>query len=676
MPRFPAKLRDELIDDHTLFKTIISTDSLLDAWSHVWANGGCSGGDGVTLERFRQGVSQRIFYLRRDLRTGDYVPGPLRHVTIPKKDGTGRPLAIPCVVDRVAQTAVMQALMPLLDEEFEESSFGYRRGRSVQQAVRRVSTLQRRGAAWVVDADIEGYFENVPHEKLLDRLAQSMTQGPLSALIALWLEHGGEGGRGLPQGGPLSPLLANLYLDRLDEAFEKRGARIVRYADDFVILCENESSAERALEKTRNLLGEYGLAINEDKTRVVSFDQGFRFLGHMFVRSLVLKSAARHDEREAMQLMRQVARGDEEEARERARAEAALQRKRRAGLDPGLRVLYVMEPGRRLSIRNEAFSVLEMSGTPATGHEWREILALPNKEVDRIEIGPQAGADGEALELALASDTPLAFVNGWGETLGWLAPQFGPRAGRHLAQAGAILDEDRRLDLAQRFVDGRLRNQRALLRRLNRSRKAPKTLKSLAGINLMIRRVRHEKSLAALMGVEGRATALYWPALGRALKYGFRFSRRGREGRLNPVNIMLNMTTHMLARDVTVCLQRAGLHPGLGMLHASDDYRDALVYDLMEEFRAPLCESVVVTAINTRAVSMDMFAPRSGGGKRMKPEATRALIRAYERAASRPVKSRLSGERRMWRHIITEQAYLLAAHIEGRDEYRSHVMDY
>jgi CRISPR-associated protein Cas1 len=301
---------------------------------------------------------------------------------------------------------------------------------------------------------------------------------------------------------------------------------------------------------------------------------------------------------------------------------------------------------------------------------------LPNKEVDRIEIGPRASADSAAMALALASDTPLAFVNGWGETLGWLAPHFGSRAGRQLAQAGVVLDPERRLNLARTFVVGRLRNQRALLRRLNRTRKNPVVLKKLNGINQMIRRAPHEQSLASLMGVEGRATALYWHALGRTLKYGFRFSRRERQGNLNAVNIMLNMTAHMLTRDVTVCLVRAGLHPGFGVLHESRDTRDAMAFDLMEEFRVPLCESVVVSAINTRVVSPSMFTRRAGGGVRMGADATRALIRAYERAASRPVKSQRSGRRRMWRHNIAEQAFLLAAHIEGRENYSPYVMDY
>ena len=672
---FSTNFRTELIDDHDLFKKAISLNNLLSAWSHVWKNGGCAGGDNISLEQFQKGVNDRLVKLSKKLREGKYSPAPLRYVQIPKKDGSKRQLVIPSIVDRVIQTSVNNILTPLLDEEFEDSSFGYRRGKSVEQAVSRISFLQRMGGAWVVDADIEGFFENVLHKKLLERLAQSMSKGPLTELISLWLEHGGTNGKGLAQGSPLSPLLANLYLDRLDEAFAEKGARIVRYADDFVIICEDAPNAQKALEKARNLLAEHDLKINKDKTKIVSFEKGFRFLGHMFVRSLVVKAEEKKEENEILTLMRRINNIDAENLAKQQLAEEELERKRHAGLQPGLRVLYIMEAKRRLSVRNQAF-VVEEKIIGFDGDEWREILAIPSREVDRIEVGPKAEVDNCAINLALASDTPLAYVNGWGETLGWVAPRYGARAKRHFLQAKFILDEEKRLELAKAFVNGRVRNQRALLHRLNRARQDKETLKALSQINNLIRNIKHQENIEYLMGLEGRATALYWPAIGRMLKYGFNFSKRDRRGKISGVNIMFNMTANMLARDVTVCLERAGLHPGFGILHETYKDRDALAYDLMEEFRAPLCESVVVSVINSRIVSQHMFATLPTGEKRMMGEAVKGLIRAYERAASRPVKSQISGKRRKWRHIISEQAFLLVAHIEGREQYKPYIMDY
>jgi CRISPR-associated protein Cas1 len=295
----------------------------------------------------------------------------------------------------------------------------------VREAVERIRSLRAAGNVFLVETDIERFFDTVPHDRLMVRLGETMTDGPLTRLLSLWLEHAGSGGRGLPQGSPISPLLANLYLDRLDEAFAGRGARIVRFADDFVILTNTRAGAEEALRKVERLVAEHGLALNRDKTRVTSFDQGFKFLGHLFVRSLVIAGTAPEEISEVEALMRRVARADakaEAKAAEDADREAV---QRRHGLDPGQRILYVVSADRRLSLRNQAFSVEAGEGTPGSPITWREIIALPHQAVDRIEIGPQAGATIEALRHALATDTAIAFVDamarvwaGWRRDLG------------------------------------------------------------------------------------------------------------------------------------------------------------------------------------------------------------------------------------------------------------------
>jgi CRISPR-associated protein Cas1 len=671
------------IDDTALFRAATAIEALGKAWSKVLANGGAAGGDNVSLARFLVNAPARLARLSAALRDGSYTPGPLRRVDIPKKSGGTRPLAIPCVVDRVAQTAVMQELGPRLDEEFAEASYGYRLGRGVRDAVKRVTELRGKGHVYAVDADITRFFESVPHDKLIERLGQSMTDGPLMRLITLWIEHGGgAAGRGLPQGSPLSPLLANLYLDRLDDAFARRGAHIVRFADDFVILTESRQGAEGALARAEKLLAAHGLALNRDKTRVTSFDQGFRFLGHLFVRSMVLAAAPDDALSEMQQAMRALAAADDRAAAETAEETATFDQARRAGYDPGHRVLHVVSTDRRLSLRNQAFAVEAGSVAPGSPPVWREMLAIPHAAVDRIDLGPRAEVDPDALRHAIATDTMVAFVSGYGETVGWLAPALAPRAGRHLAQACHVSDPARRLALAGTFVDGRVRNQRALLRRLNRDRHDPAALKALAELNAVLRKLPHVTDLAVLMGHEGEATALYWPAFGRMLAHGFRLGpperpgTRVREDVCDPVNILLNVTAALLARDVAVALSRAALHPGFGALHATEDYRDACVFDLMEEFRAPLAESPVAQAINSRAVGEAAFEPRSDGGVRLKSEGYAAMVRVYERAVAREVKSRRDGKRRTWRGIMLDQALGLAAHVEGRGTYAPYVIDY
>ncbi len=675
--------RKVLLDDEKLFNQLVRRSCLTAAWSKVWTNGGAAGGDRVDLRYYVRDLHRRIGKLRDDLNAGVYRPGPVRRVDIAKTGGPGlRRLSIPCVQDRIVQTAAANILSPLLDEEFEPHSYGYRTGKSVQQAVAQISLAQRSGFEWVVDADIEEYFDTIPHVDLMERWAQSISDGPLTQLVWTWITSASPSGRGVAQGSPFSPLLANLYLDRLDEAFSRKGVRIVRFADDFIVLCGSEKNAENALERIKRLLASHGLVLNEQKTRVRSFDQGFRFLGHMFVKSLVLKTTPeRADEAMVAQWMRAVASDDasaETEARQQEMEEAA---KEARGYSPGMRILYVLTPNRRLNIRNQAFCVEQHHQRGDDVPCWREILAIPHQDIDRIELGPQVQISDDAERHALASDTPVAFVNGHGETLGWLAGELAPRAKRHLAQAALCLDEAKRVDLARLLVDARLRNQRAVLRRLlvNRAKPPKPVSDALVQLNRIIVRpgkgpLYKAKSIAELMGNEGAATAAWWRALAALLPAQFTFSGRQRPAR-DCANSCFNFLAWLLERDISVAVVRAGLHPGFGALHAPSDRRDACVYDLMEEFRAHLIGGLTVYCANRKMITAKMFSSRSNG-LRMNREASNGLIRAYENRVTGRVKSPRTGKKVSWRQLMVEQAFSLASHYEGAKTYKPYIMDY
>ncbi|MHB1166845.1 MAG: CRISPR-associated endonuclease Cas1 [Candidatus Nanopelagicales bacterium] len=679
--------RKALIDDAKLFAEIRSRAALEDAWGRVWRNGGAAGGDRVSVHDFLRRASVAIGVLANHLAEGHYRPGPTRAVDIPKRSGGTRRLMIPCVADRVVQTAVASALSPLFEEEFEDASFGYRPGRSVTQAVARIQALRSSGLTHVVDADVDDYFDNIPHDEMLKRLSETMTHGPLTELIALWIAHAAPAGRGLAQGSPLSPLLANLFLDRLDEAFSDKGARIVRFADDFVILTSTSRDAEAALAQTARLLGEHGLILNREKTRVTTFDRGFRFLGHMFVRSMVMKATpAGADEFNAERVLAEIARRDAAEETIAAEAEDELTSQEARGFSSGLRNLYVMQPGRRLSIRNQAFCVEEIEGIedPLTGAapEWREIIAVPHQRIDRIDLGPEARVTEQAIDHALATGTPLAFVDGHGTTRGMLAPVLAPRAGRHIAQARTALDETRRLELARLIVEGRLRNQRALLRKLLRERDlAPAAVSdAIARITGLVgrgdaSRIRHAPTPAHAMGYEGAATASYWKAISALAHVDFRFEERVRRDNPEPANIGLNVFAWLLNRDITMAVLAAGLHPGFGALHGVSDQHDACVYDLMEEFRAHLIEGLFVYVTNRRILRPDMFTHESGRWRMVRGGGD-ALIRAYEKRAGGLTAWPRKTRRVTFRRVMIEQAHALARHHEKGETYRPFEADY
>jgi group II intron reverse transcriptase/maturase len=279
---------------------VLTDYNLLAAWVKVRENRGGPGADGVSIEDFERGLMQGLDGLRKEVLAGTYRPRPLLRVEVPKRGGGVRPLSIPALRDRVVQTAVALRLTPVFEAEFEDVSFAYRRGRSVDQAVARIERLRDEGYRWVADADIRNFFDEIDQD-LLMREVETLVKDPgILGLIRLWLRAEVQDGdrsyrltRGVPQGSPLSPLLSNLYLDRLDEALLNENLKLVRFSDDFVVLCRNRSAAEQALELTGEVLEGLKLALHEEKTRVVDFDHGFRFLGVQFIRSMAFKARYR-----------------------------------------------------------------------------------------------------------------------------------------------------------------------------------------------------------------------------------------------------------------------------------------------------------------------------------------------------------------------------------------------
>ena len=271
--------------------------NLQSAFDEVWRNGGSAGADGQTVAHFERQAEVGLQRLHEQMRAGTYRPQPVRRAWIPKPGSQEkRPLGIPAVRDRIVQAALRHVLEPIFEPDFAEPSYGFRPGRGAKDALRRVATLLKAGHGWVVDADLKSYFDTIPHERLLALVKQRVADGRVLALVESFLQAGvleeGKGWRptdcGTPQGGVISPLLANLYRDPLDHQMERAGWEMVRYADDFVILCRSEAEAQHALDAVRAWVNGAGLTLHPDKTRVVDATQpgGFDFLGYHFERGM------------------------------------------------------------------------------------------------------------------------------------------------------------------------------------------------------------------------------------------------------------------------------------------------------------------------------------------------------------------------------------------------------
>lgn len=278
---------------YSLIDKVWKEENLDSAIEAVIRNKGGAGVDGMSTELLKEKRMQIRIKLQRELKERSYRPRPVKRVWIPKL-GTKelRPLGVPTVVDRAVQTALRNVIEPIFEHDFAQHSYGFRPKRGAHDALREVANGLEARQHWVVDADIKGYFDNIPQDKMMTAVARKISDGVVLELIEHFLKQGvmesGKGWKptdqGTPQGAVISPLLANIYLDPLDHMMVQRGWRMVRYADDFVVLCASREQAEEALKRIREWMEEAGLTLHPTKTRIVDASQkgGFDFLGYHF----------------------------------------------------------------------------------------------------------------------------------------------------------------------------------------------------------------------------------------------------------------------------------------------------------------------------------------------------------------------------------------------------------
>lgn len=686
-------------------------ERLTTAWRRTHRNKGMPGVDRVSVELFAERWQQRLSGLQADVREGRYRPRPYLRVWADKPSGDQRPMAIPTVADRVLMGAAADVLSAVLEPHFSDRSFAYRQGRSARSAVSELIASPRMAGGWAIVADIASYFDTIDHRLLLGMLREHVADDAFVRLVGSWitnpiLDSGQEvrPRRGVPQGAPISPVLANLYLTPLDRWMESRGLDYVRYADDFVALCDSEIQAQKVAAALEEFLArELKLSVKPTKTTFVAVGEGFEFLGFAFDRA-----GARIPEPRVQEARDSVARllvSDERNSTVLTRLDAYVRGFRNyfdlemprtseqlATLEADrVRQLIDWAIARRLDQalvidRSERFVVeLAPSAAPgAYGHDRDQdqptspedesvlpqpIAPIPTSlaEVDRrpaavrarvaagrpaavnagghLEVfgfGAHAGLEEERFVLhrkrELIFEAPLAAlrtvqVDSYGMTFSTplleelaerdvpvLFTRHGERPWavlRPLVAKGSVdllraqvAGQAGRLGIqvAQELVAAKLANQERLLRyyaKYKRRRSTPAGARLRDGAE-RIARIASELSDVPLDGadvarrkvfsIEGRAAAAYWSALQEVL--GKEFPGRVGRGATDAINIALNYGYGILYAAVWGAIARAGLDPGIGMLHASPGDRGALVFDFVEPFRVPAVDRPVVGLIS------------------------------------------------------------------------------
>lgn len=631
----------------SLIDEALTDESLFQAWSKVRENSGGPGVDGVTLSIFGRGIFTNLEALRVTVRERTYQPAPLLERFIPKKSGKLRHLCIPTVRDRVLQSAVASAICPSIEEELEESCYAYRRGRSVQQAVARITACRDEGYSWVLDADIFSFFDFVDHEVLLEKLRRTLTDTSPLPLIEAWLhaqirpDHGPPRllKKGVPQGSPISPILANLYLDDFDEAILHDRHRLIRYADDFLILCRDRHEAEEALRLTENMLQRMKLRLNHEKTRITSFGSGFRFLGVDFLRDMVNAADPEAAPRLIPPALTSITRATLEEPEPKktlftsspealspplypapARATSARDTVAPAPADClfdtdldedrpfSLEADHDLDPlMRSLIVTGQGYSLLKAHNRILVTKGQKTQESVPLNLINQIILNGNQMISTALLRSAAQQGIDCFFSDHGGTCQAALDRLDYHALETHRRQFHQDNDEKIKVVYGKSFVAGKIQNSRVLLRRYNRRRQITAVEDQQHQMGELAKRLERATQLNEVRGIEGMAARCYFTALQRLLPEHWEFRGRRKRPPADPFNTLISYGYGILFKTVLSFLHQRGLNPYLGVLHAARAGHPALASDLMEEFRAPIVDTVALGALLDGALKRDDF---------------------------------------------------------------------
>ena len=610
---------------HSTLARVASPDQLAAAWADVLAADRDDGVLAPGVARFAPDAGEHLAELAAQLATGSYQPGRLTPVALPRPDGQTRLLHVPSVRDRVVERAILAVLTPVIDPWLGPFSYAYRPGLGTADAAQAIAVLRDEGLSWVARADFHDCFGSIPVPLLRRMLAVLVEDTALLSLIESLLGRSAAARgsaavvHGLAQGSPLSPMWANLVLARFDAQVTGAGFPLVRYADDLAALAGDRDDAWEAMRVMNEAAAALGMPLGADKSAVMSFDDGFCFVGEDFG----------------------------------PRYPPALADHR--VIEPARRVLYVGMQG--------AHARLEAGRVIVESPDDTELLDVPSGTVERIVCFGATGISAGLRSWALANEVDLVFLSRRGSYLGHALGAAGQhRIARLRAQLAAAGDTARAVAFGRAVVDAKVRKQMILLRRLARRDTAEAVTDAAGQMDQLLVMLPDCGTREELMGIEGAAARAYFSALGQVLPEGMTFAGRSRQPPEDVINAALSYGYAIILSEAVSALCAAGLDPAIGLLHAEQDRRPSLALDLMEEFRPLIVDQVVISAARRAELRPEHgHREESVHGVLLTKAGREVLLAGYERRMLQHTKGALPGLSGSLRRHLYRQAERLAA---------------
>lgn len=603
---------------------VFSAEALSRAWEAVLSNDAEDGVMSAGVTRFGEEPESRIQELATELADGSYLPRDVAEVRM-DQGGKKRILRIPAVRDRIVERAILTCLTPIIDPLLGPGAYAYRPGIGVADAVQALVALREEGFGWVVRTDIKDCFPSLPVALIRRRLEALVEDEAVLRVCNLLLDRASIGPKGrrtfsgLPQGSALSPILANLVLMDIDARLMEEGFPVVRYSDDMAIAASNPSEAQEALRIANQAVGVLGMELGSDKTLIMSFEEGFAFLGEDF--------GPRYPP-------------------ELTDARAP---------EPDRKVLYVARQGSRVRVK---------TGRLIVENDETELLSVPTSHVGRVVLFGSVGLSAGARTWALANDVDVILASRRGNYLGALVGDHWPaRCSRVKAQL-ALDGTEQQVRTARAIVDAKIGHQIVVLQRFGRRTHREEVRTAVGQMRQYRMMLPDANGQAELMGLEGAAAKTYWPCYGSLFPEELKFEERSRQPPRDVANSALGFLYTVLQGECVTALHAVGLDPGIGVLHSTNDRNPSLAFDLMEEFRPLIVDRTVLQAARRRSLTAQHGRSADDKpGVLLTAAGRENILTAYETMMLTKVSGALPEFAGSWRRHLYRQAQRLMAAI-------------